>query len=1204
MSAVLDLRGVDTWLARLLHERGLVELATLQAALAETRAAREAGGSTLARSLVARGAIGEAAVSACLVELARAGGGGAAWSASARRLGPYLLEGRLGAGGMGVVWRARHVETGAPCAVKTLAAGAEHDLRERFLREGAAQAAIAHPNVVRIHSAGVAEGTLFLAMALAEGGSLEDRLRGGPLDPDAVARLGVALARGLGQVHARGVLHRDLKPANVLFDAQGTPQLTDFGLAALVGERSLTQTGDVLGTPAYMAPEEARGDHAAIDARTDVYGLGAVLYRALTGRPPVEGRSVMALLHAVVHAAPRAPRIDRPEVPAALERIVLRALAKQPRERYPSPDALADALEGFLAGAPPERSPARWRGAAWAAAALLVAGALVVAFVGDDRRRTDGAAGPTGPGATAEGATPAAELTAALAAYPADVARLTSARLAAAHEADLALQRGLAALVEACEGGDDPGRVELAREALGPRDPRVAFVERASALSREVARVRVLTASPANHSAAGKLLAQVEATLEIARGLRPGVAHRALVDRSLRLLAELARAGAIFHEPPPAPHERRNETSLRAPFDACVALARRLAAGAGGAPVDDPSPERRQRGWLAIEVALAVARALDVDEAARACDLARAPALAPDDRERLGPVRARLFLTRGALSAGELPRLGPATAEQVLHLADRVPHKVFHQTAAGLSAALQEASLLERRRGHPGRGRALAERALTLQRRCAQLHDHSAHLGWSTSALLLLGDAAAARRELDALGREPQRSLPFVVRGLAEVRLATGDVAAALELLGDAPTPARFHARLLARATPRPEALAHANAVASLPQDGSARVPFPWHWPEHLVATLEGAWWPGAPPTLAELRDGPPATGDAVRRLIAEQGRAFHYDPNATLGDAAPAPGSLKVGEDLEGATPPRRREALWWFLRAATSTAEISQEWERASQAAAQAQAAYRLGTALMEGLHVRRDVEEAVVWLRRAADVRHPDAMHLLGECRLNGQGGPEDVQEGIRWLNQAAAAGNANAMFALGREARAGTGGAPDAEAAVRWFEQAAKAGNPIAEQERRDTLALGELLREPPGEALDELWRAAWTGALPAVVRYGEALDERGAPGDARLARALFRYAAERGSERGMVRLGRHLEALATDRAREEAADWFEEAARGGSAAGMLRLARCYRTGSGRPPDSAEARRWLERAAEAAGPAGEAARAELRQLDGER
>ena len=287
------------------------------------------------------------------------------------RVGDYVLEERLGRGGMGSVFRARHLGTGAERALKTLTCG-EPELLLRFQREARALAAAEHPHVVRVHAFEQHQGRPYLVTELLEGGDLERRLRAGPLEPRAAARLALELAEGLALVHERGVLHRDLKPANVLFDGEGRPKLADFGLARVQGADSLTATGELLGTPAYMSPEQARGARGAIDARSDVYGLGAILYACLSGRPPFQGATVLALLSSVLQDTPPPLGVD-----PGLAAVCSRALAKDPADRPADAAAFARELAAWLAG---ERPPRRQAPLLLGAGALLAAGLAALAL--------------------------------------------------------------------------------------------------------------------------------------------------------------------------------------------------------------------------------------------------------------------------------------------------------------------------------------------------------------------------------------------------------------------------------------------------------------------------------------------------------------------------------------------------------------------------------------------------------------------------------------------------------------------------------------------------------------------------------------------------------------------------------------------------------------------------------------------------------
>lgn len=304
--------------------------------------------------------------------------------APGERVAGFELQEEIGRGGMGVVYRALHVETGHLYALKTLALEADAQAQARFQREGLGHARVdAHPNVIRVHAAGVAAGRAYLVLELAGGGDLKGRLRGGPLAPREAARIAIELGRALEHAHERGVLHRDLKPANVLFDEEGRAKLVDFGLARLQDEGTLTRSGTLLGTPGYMSPEQAEG-LKEIGPATDVYGLGALLYAALTGRPPFRGGNIGEVLNKIFRVQATPPSQLTTGVPRALDAVCSRALAKSPADRYPSVAALVADLEAFLAGSSPARAEARRRrplllAATGLAAALLLAAALRLA---------------------------------------------------------------------------------------------------------------------------------------------------------------------------------------------------------------------------------------------------------------------------------------------------------------------------------------------------------------------------------------------------------------------------------------------------------------------------------------------------------------------------------------------------------------------------------------------------------------------------------------------------------------------------------------------------------------------------------------------------------------------------------------------------------------------------------------------------------
>jgi serine/threonine-protein kinase len=227
------------------------------------------------------------------------------------------------------------------------------DELRRFRNEAEAVALLDHPGVVPIYEVGVHDRQHYFAMKLVPGGSLVPLLPRYRDDPRAAARLVAEAAEAVAHAHARGILHRDLKPANILVDAQGHPHVTDFGLAKKVeADVELTQSGAILGTPAYMSPEQASGRRGAVTTASDVYGLGAVLYALLTGKAPFGGDSAVETIDAVRDRPPEPPRQLNAAIPRDLETICLKCLEKDPRRRYPTAHALADDLRAWLDSRP------------------------------------------------------------------------------------------------------------------------------------------------------------------------------------------------------------------------------------------------------------------------------------------------------------------------------------------------------------------------------------------------------------------------------------------------------------------------------------------------------------------------------------------------------------------------------------------------------------------------------------------------------------------------------------------------------------------------------------------------------------------------------------------------------------------------------------------------------------------------------------
>lgn len=255
----------------------------------------------------------------------------------------------LGEGGSGVVWLVRDKKLGRELALKMLGSSAGHPVAEaRFQREARIMAGLSHENLVRVHDSGLHAAQPWIAMEVVAGGSLESWLALERSEREIVALL-VPVARVLEFVHGNGVIHRDVKPGNILVDADGTPKLTDFGLAHDMAARAqLTRTGTTLGTPVYMAPEQVAARSGVVTVRTDVYGLGAVLYRALTGRPPHAGDTAAEVFHSITSKDPEP--FDASGVSPELQAVATKAIARDPRDRYESAAELADDLERWLDG--------------------------------------------------------------------------------------------------------------------------------------------------------------------------------------------------------------------------------------------------------------------------------------------------------------------------------------------------------------------------------------------------------------------------------------------------------------------------------------------------------------------------------------------------------------------------------------------------------------------------------------------------------------------------------------------------------------------------------------------------------------------------------------------------------------------------------------------------------------------------------------
>lgn len=298
--------------------------------------------------------------------------------------GDFELLEETGRGGMGVVWKARQKSLNRVVALKCLpfAEASSQEFVKRFRAEASAAAGLQHPNIVAIHEVGVHEGRHYFAMEFVAGETLSKIISGEPLPPKRTARYVSIVAGAIEYAHQHGILHRDLKPSNILIDAQDQPRVTDFGLAKRLDEDSeLTVTGQVLGSPNYMPPEQAQGGKAT--RRSDVYALGAILYHCITGRPPFQGARLEEVLRQVVQSEALAPRLLNRDLPADLETICLRCLETDPSRRYATAQELADELNRFLRDEPIHAQPVTFlqRGWRWCRRKPGLASALVSAAV-------------------------------------------------------------------------------------------------------------------------------------------------------------------------------------------------------------------------------------------------------------------------------------------------------------------------------------------------------------------------------------------------------------------------------------------------------------------------------------------------------------------------------------------------------------------------------------------------------------------------------------------------------------------------------------------------------------------------------------------------------------------------------------------------------------------------------------------------------
>lgn len=309
----------------------------------------------------------------------------------------YQLLGELGRGGMGVVFRARQLSPERIVAVKMILAGqfASPQEIQRFRAEAEAAANISHAGIVPIYEVGHHQGRHYFSMGYIQGKSLADVICEGDQAPEQIAALALGVAEAMTHAHAAGIVHRDLKPSNILIDAEGKPRVTDFGLAKRLNiDSDMTYSGQILGSPGYMAPEQAAGRNEQVSEATDIYGLGAIMYALLTGRPPFEAGNLFDAIDQICSSNPISPRNRNRQCPLALETICLKCLHKTPGARYGSMKDLADDLRAFLRHEPIRARPLNvgerivyWArrkpglASTWAAVALFFGYHLVSSYV-------------------------------------------------------------------------------------------------------------------------------------------------------------------------------------------------------------------------------------------------------------------------------------------------------------------------------------------------------------------------------------------------------------------------------------------------------------------------------------------------------------------------------------------------------------------------------------------------------------------------------------------------------------------------------------------------------------------------------------------------------------------------------------------------------------------------------------------------------
>ena len=980
--------------------------------------------------------------------------------------GRYRATAVLGQGGMGTVYLAVHPELGFDLAIKVLVTGrsASADQRERFQREINALSKLQHPGVVNIIDVGEAQGLPWFAMRRVAGGSLEDRLRTrGPLSSAETVELGLQLCAALSFAHAEGILHRDLKPDNVLCTSSGDYVLTDFGLTKDLEEASarLSRTGALQGTPGYWAPEQAGGEGGRATAATDVYGLGGILYAALTGHPPIESPGLYEGIMATLEQAPIPPSRSA-EVPPELEALVLRCLEKSPADRFASAEALGEALRRVGSEAP--RSPLA-RGLTLALAggglALALGGALSATW-GEPASLASDPALPA----------PADSLSPSQSQSPRPgPAELVA--LARQHEQRGRLPEAARLYAEAAEAGEPRAMAKLAAmHDLG------AGLPQDSAAALRWARRAAEAGDPAGQALLGDLLRRGRGTArDEAQAL---VWFRAAAEGGD--VWAMSRLGLACAESDPLQATRwLRRAALAGDAEAMFNLSALLGSAA---EVRDPAESLR---WLR----------------------ASAEAGQPQAMTELG---LRYYSAEGSerdlKAAADWFRRGAAAGQA--HSMLLLGH--IYEQGLGVEANLPEA--LRWYRASAAAGECAAMRQLGL------LHTQGEHadlppweaVGWFKQAALA-GDAISMTNLGILLycgiegkvARDHAEGLRWLRAG-AEAGDTPGMVYLARLYLGDREVPQDYaQARAWFRRAAERGDVHALRALGSMYQKGLGVAK---DVPEaaRLYRAAADAGDPGAQVALASLL----IAGDGLDEDL--PAASALYLKAAAAGNAA-AMRSLGQLCLLQASSDADLQEACAWFVKAeaggdliaATELGfayqlgrgverddALALAWFRKASDRGEPRAMGGLAFLYAEGQGVPKDLAAAIQWTRKGAEAGDAASMRVLAIRYQQGLGLPRDEVAAIRWYQAASEAGDAAAMLNLGALYQSGAEGLErDLAAAARLYRSAAAAGQVPAMLNLANLYERGEGVERDLGESFRWHLKAAEGGlglSLRKVAAY--------------------------------------------------------------------------------------------------------------------